>query len=140
MNPFWNALVWSWKKALPAVKSASKIARSLQSCKENVQLRMSWQVIKIEVLWTICYMFDSLPFFVLLSWLIYIYIYIYIGARSHENASYMRKENESQPHDWIRVTTPCHYSYVMFGGDRICHFMMLHLSKLLFLSLCHFFV
>ena len=31
-----------------------------------------------------------------------------IGARSHENAPYMRNENESQPHDWIRVTTLVH--------------------------------
>ena len=32
-------------------------------------------------------------------------LYIYIEARSLERTPYMRNENESQPHDWIRVAT-----------------------------------
>ena len=35
-------------------------------------------------------------------------MYVCIEARSHENAPYMRNENESQPHDWFRVTTLIH--------------------------------
>ena len=65
----------------------------------------------------LCQEFDShsllkkipnfLPFFTRNLSLPVIYIF-YIGVRSHENAPYMRNENESQPHDMIRVTTLVH--------------------------------